>query len=337
MSQKRVSLTIGAAALALGLVPAVALAAPDWSKVPEVETTLLYPGQTSMEWVMTGTDHGGARSFVKKGDMCKECHDGEQGDMGAKMVSGKKAEKQVIPGKPPALPLKIKAAFDATNLYMRFEFPSSPHKPVPFASGGKMDADNPVKLAMMIDPGKVDVQTRSGCWASCHDDARDMPSAPSLDALTKVKGIDTKAGYVTKYVAGTRTSISEKDDPRGGWDKLKSAAEIDAAMKEGHFLDLLRWQGGKNISEDGHVAAERVMSGGQGVVFDGKKEGDNWVVTMTRKLASTAPGDVSLEAGKAYTVGFAVHDDYTDGRFHHVSLDMTLGLGVDGEIKAVKQ
>lgn len=337
MSQKRVPLTLGAAAFALGLAPAMALAAPDWSKVSEVETTLFYPGQTSMEWVLTGTDHGGARSFGKKGDACKECHAGEQADMGAKMVSGKKAEKQVIPGKPAALPLKIKASFDDANLYMRFEFPAGAHAPVPFAAGGKMDAENEVKLAMMIDPGKVDVQTRSGCWSSCHHDARDMPSAPAKDKLAAVKGINTAEGYVTKYVAGSRTAISEKDEPRGGWDKLKPAADVDAAMKAGEFLDLLRWQAGKNVSEDGHIAAERVMTGGQGVKFDGKKEGNKWVVTMTRKLSSSAPGDVSMEAGKAYTVGFAVHDDFTDGRFHHVSLDMKLGLGVDGEIKAVKQ
>jgi cytochrome c-type protein NapC len=58
---------------------------------------------------------------------------------------------------------------------------------------------------------------------------------------------------------------------------------------------------------------------------------------MTRKLKSGQPGDHALEAGKTYTVGFAVHDDYAWGRFHHVSLDMRLGLDAEGEIKAVKQ
>jgi cytochrome c-type protein NapC len=58
---------------------------------------------------------------------------------------------------------------------------------------------------------------------------------------------------------------------------------------------------------------------------------------MTRKLKSGLPGDVALEDGKAYTVGFAVHDDHAAGRFHHVSVDMRLGLGAEGEIKAVKQ
>jgi cytochrome c-type protein NapC len=52
----------------------------DWSDVPEREITLLYPGQTSMEWVLTGKDHGGARPFIKAGDRCTTCHDKEDGD-----------------------------------------------------------------------------------------------------------------------------------------------------------------------------------------------------------------------------------------------------------------
>ncbi|MGE5547961.1 MAG: ethylbenzene dehydrogenase-related protein [Solirubrobacterales bacterium] len=337
MSQNRLFPTLGAAAVALAMAPGMAFAAPDWSKVPETTTTLFYPGQASLEWVMNGPDHGGARSFVKKGDRCYECHNGEQADMGAKMVTGKKAEKMVIPGKRAAIPLKIKAAFDATNLYMRFEFPAGPHNDVPFAQGGKMDPENEVKLAMMIDPGKVDVQTRAGCWSTCHADARDMPSAPDKAKLAAVKGIDTSAGYVTKYVGDSRTALSIAEEPRGGWDKLKPTPEVEAAVKNGAFMDLLRWKAKGNVSEDGFIAAERVMKGGEGVKFEGKKEGDSWVVVMTRKLGSTAPGDVALEAGKSYTVGFAVHDDYTAGRFHHVSVDMHLGLGADGEIKAVKQ
>lgn len=337
MSQRN-AFTLGVAALALGLVPAAAFAAPDWSKVPEVETVLLYPGQTSLEWVMNGPDHGGARSFVKKGDRCADCHVGEQADMGTKMVTGKKAEKQVIPGKRPAIPLKVKAAFDATNLYMRFEFPAGSHAPVPFAKDGKMDPENEIKFAMMISPEKGhDLQQRAGCWSTCHDDNRDMPSAPDKAKLAAVKGIDTAAGYVTKYSVDSRTALVTSGDVRGSFDKLKPAADLDALLKNGGFMDLLRWKSKGNVSEDGHIAAERVMKGGQGVQFDGKKEGNKWVVTMTRKLASTAPGDVSMEPGKAYTVGFAVHDDHVDGRFHHVSVDVRLGLGADGDIKAVKQ
>ena len=54
-------MTISATGLLLGLSASAALAAPDWSKVPAKEITLLYPGVSPIEWIMTGTEHGGAR------------------------------------------------------------------------------------------------------------------------------------------------------------------------------------------------------------------------------------------------------------------------------------
>jgi cytochrome c-type protein NapC len=43
-----------------------------------------------------------------------------------------------------------------------------------------------------------------------------------------------------------------------------------------------------------------------------------------------------LEAGKTYTVGFAIHDDYTTARFHHVSLEYKLALdNPEAEINVV--
>ena len=52
----------------------------------------------------------------------------------------------------------VQAAHDGSNLVMRFQWPANPHTPVPFADGGKMDPENAVKLAMLIDQGKVDCQ-----------------------------------------------------------------------------------------------------------------------------------------------------------------------------------
>lgn len=329
MSTRSLFTTLGVASCALLFAAGSALAAGktiDWAKAPEAKTVLFYPGQASFEWIQTGTDHGGARSFTKKGEKCSGCHAEEAADMGKKMVTGQKIEPHVIPGKRASIPLKIKATYDAENLYMRFEFPAGPHNDAPNAPGGKMDPDNEVKLAMMIDAGKVTDADRAGCWSSCHADARDMPSAPKKD------------GFVTKYLPESRTAISIKDEPRGGWDKVKPQAELDAMLKDGKFLDLARYKSGKGgVSEDGYVLSERVLKADGGAKFEGKKEGDNWVVTMTRKLKSGQPGDHALEAGKTYTVGFAVHDDYAWGRFHHVSLDMRLGLDAEGEIKAVKQ
>lgn len=325
-----------AAAFAVSTLAAGAvLAAPkavNWDGVPVSETMLFYPGQTSMEWILTGSDHGGVRAF-KKGDRCYECHSQEAMDMGTKMVTGAKAEKTPIAGKRPAFPLKVKAAYDAENLYLRLEFPAGPHADVPFAKGGKLDPDNEVKVAMMIDGGKVDMAARSGCWTSCHSDARDMPTAPAAAALGAAKGIDTKAGYVTKYVPESRTQFDTAK--RDNWDKVKPQADLDALLKGGSFLELLRWKS-SGAAEQGYVLAERVLKPATDFTATGKKEGANWVVTMSRKLKNGQPGSVALEPGKSYAVGFAVHDDFANGRFHHVSLDLMLGLGAEGEIKAVK-
>ncbi|WP_096700957.1 ethylbenzene dehydrogenase-related protein [Magnetospirillum sp. 15-1] len=319
------------------LAAGAALAAPkavNWDGIPVSETMLFYPGQTSMEWILTGSDHGGVRAF-KKGDRCFECHSQEAQDMGTKMVTGAKAEKTPIPGKRAAFPLRVKAAYDAENLYLRFEFPAGPHADVPFAKGGKLDPDNEVKLAMMIDGGKVDMAARSGCWTTCHSDARDMPTAPAAAALGAAKGLDTKAGYVTKYIPESRTQFDTAK--RDNWDKVKPQADLDALLKAGGFMELLRWKS-SGAAEHGYVLAERVLkpAAAADLSASGKKDGANWVVTMTRKLGGGQPGSVAMEPGKSYTVGFAVHDDFANGRFHHVSLDMKLGLDAEGEIKAVK-
>ena len=85
---------------------------------------------------------------------------------------------------------------------------------------------------------------------------------------------------------------------------------------------------------DGSVTDKRAMDGGKaGVKAEGNKSGDTWTVTFTRKLA----GGVALAAGKPVQFGIAVHADNAGGRFHHVSFGHTMGLGVDGDVKAVKQ
>ena len=43
-----------------------------------------------------------------------------------------------------------------------------------------------------------------------------------------------------------------------------------------------------------------------------------------------------MASGKTYNIGFAIHDDHTKGRFHHVSLGYTLGIDTDADIKAVE-
>jgi cytochrome c-type protein NapC len=315
----------------------------DWSDVPARVITLFYPGETSMEWVMTGKDHGGARPFLKGGDRCTTCHDKEAADMGRKMVSGDKAESTPIPGKRGSIPVNVQAAHDGANLFLRFEWEDTGHTPVPFVDGGKMDPANPMKLALMLGTDDVEFADRAGCWQTCHQDARSMPDTPDagvMAASATANALDLKEG-VTKYLKESRTGIEvqgRRGKKRGGWDKLKNGDAVATALQANQFMDLLRYQSGTDTTEDGYILDQRYMQGGQGFQVNARKEGDNWVVELKRKLTSDQAGDISLEAGKLYNFGFAIHDDYSNARFHHVSLGYKLGLDNEAaEVNAVQR
>lgn len=288
MSKYHVLCAVAAAAVAL---PALA-APPDWGKVPAKAITVFYPGASPMEWITKGSEHGGARA-LRKGESCASCHHEEAADMGKKMATGQKLEPKPIKGKAAAIPVQVQAANDGANLYLRFSW-----KQPASAGGDKMDKDNPVKLAFMLEDNKIPGANLSGCWESCHADARTMP--------------DAKDDKKTKYVK-------------------------DGALASGKFYDLVQWTSGKGARFDGHVADKRVMEGGKALVdAKGEKKGDEWVVVFTRKLTG-GDGDVALASGKAVNFGFAIHDDSATGRFHHVSLGYTLGLDTKADISANKQ
>jgi hypothetical protein len=288
--------------LGLGLMlahaPALA-AAPDWDSIEGEEITLFYPGVAAIEWILgeirIGQErHQGARVF-KMGDRCIECHAEELADMGEEIVlgvdSGKDLEPTPIPGKAGVIELSAQAAYDDDTLYLRFSWKQPP------ASGAEpMDADNPMKIAFMLDADKVELADQSGCWASCHADARTMPGAD--DARTK-------------YVSG-------------------------GSLADGVFYDLHQWRAGEDKAFDGYVADARVMEGGAALKgASGQQDGDTWTVVFERSLAG-GEGDVTLESGGVYNIGVAIHDDHAAGRFHHVSMGLRLGLGADADIVATR-
>ncbi|VAW13906.1 Cytochrome c-type protein NapC [hydrothermal vent metagenome] len=315
----------------------------DWSGVPVTTVTLFYPGQTSFEWMLSGRDHGGARPFTKAGDRCSTCHAQEIKKMGELIVSGEKAEATPIPGKRGYVDLRVQASYDDSDIHLRFQWPDTPHVPVPFTDGGKLDPDNQTKLSVMIAGASVEYAEQAGCWVSCHNDERYMPDAPdqaALDAFSHPALTDLANG-ITKYLAESRTKMEIKGrrgKKRGGWDKMKPEDEVAALAKSGAVMDLYRYRSG-GAPENGAIVAERRMMDGDGP-FEaaGKLEAGTWTVVMKRPLASTSPVDVGLDPANIYTVGFALHDDYSSARFHHVSLDLRLGFGkTDAEINAVRR
>ncbi|MEW5782206.1 MAG: ethylbenzene dehydrogenase-related protein [Pseudomonadota bacterium] len=273
------------------VVTGSAAAAPDWSKAASRTITVVYPGVSPIEWIRKGVDHSGARG-MKQGETCVNCHEKEAVDFGQRMATGQKIEPEPIKGKVGSIPVKVEATHDGTHLYLRFTWKQPP------GGGPKMDPDNDVKLAFMLDAGKVELAHLGGCWSSCHNDVRTMPGVK---------------GDKTKYVK-------------------------DGSLANGVFYDLIQWQSKSNKGRDGYIADKRVMEGGKGLVdAKGEKKGDTWTVTFTRKLSPNGEGDINLESGKSYNFGFAIHDDHTNGRFHHVSFGYKLGIDADGDLKVTKQ
>ncbi|SEL72535.1 cytochrome c-type protein NapC [Colwellia chukchiensis] len=315
----------------------------DWSKSTATDIGVFYPGTASIEWIL-GRNHGGKRAFTK-GDRCTECHSEEIADIGNNIAGGeseKIEDPALIPGKRGSFDVTINAAHDDDNLYLKFSWPETDHTPAPFVDGGKMDPDNAMKLAFMLATDDVEYADRAGCWGTCHADINAMPFEPENEVLMGsdlAKRLDFSGG-LTKYITESRTDIELKGrrgKALGGWDKLRSDAELATAVESNKFMDIVRYKAGEGKVEDGYILAERQMHGGQGGEVSATLNNGTWTVVVKRKLKSDKAGDVSIEPGTLYNFGFAIHDDYTNGRYHHVSFGYKLALDNDGaEINATK-
>ncbi|WP_299889124.1 NapC/NirT family cytochrome c [uncultured Ruegeria sp.] len=314
----------------------------DWTAVASADLKLFYPGQASFEWVQNGKFHGGARPLTKGGDQCTTCHAKELDMIGNKIVAGGELEPTPIPGKRGVIDATVQAAHDDENLYIRLQWPDAGHNPVPFVDGGKMDPDNQIKVAMMITGTGIEMGDQVGCWASCHADNTYMPFAPEADAIAAngdVAGRMTAQDTVTKYISESRTEVEVKGrrgKALGGWDKLQAEAQIEQYLTDGTFLDLMRVYADGSAS-NGYLLEQRVVNEGE-IAASAELSGGAWTVVFSRPLNSGAPGDVPLEPGQTYTIGFAIHDDFAAARFHHVTLDTSLALDDDSAfVNVIKQ
>ncbi|NOD47379.1 MULTISPECIES: NapC/NirT family cytochrome c [unclassified Ruegeria] len=314
----------------------------DWAAVPGADMKLFYPGQASFEWVQNGRSHGGARPLTKGGDQCTTCHAKELDAIGNKIVAGGELEPTPIPGKRGVIDATVQAAHDDENLYIRLQWPDAGHNPAPFVDGGKMDPDNQIKVAMMITGTGIELGDQVGCWASCHADNSYMPFDPGAEAIAAnadAAGRLNTQDTVTKYISESRTEVEIKGrrgKALGGWDKLQAADQIEQYLADGTYLDLMRVYADGSAT-NGYLLEQRVVNDGE-ITASASLDAGIWTVVFTRPLNSGAPGDVPLEAGQTYTVGFAIHDDFAAARFHHVTLDTSLALDDDSAfINVVKQ
>jgi hypothetical protein len=112
-----------------------------------------------------------------------------------------------------------------------------------------------------------------------------------------------------------------------------------AIVKEANavaFDPKARWQEGDLLP--GRLLS-RVDAKGSAADNDtvvGSWKDGTYTLVWRRKLDTGHPADDKImKVGARYTVSFAVHDDNVTTRFHHVSFPLTLGIGVDADIKSV--
>ena len=272
--------------LACAAIPAMAAdpATIDWTKIPPTSVMLFYPGQSSYEWLRSN-DHGkgkGAKA-VRDGGTCVKCHDGDERAMGQNIVKGGPLEPTPVKGKNGSIELKVQAAYDAKNAYLRFQWhtqnpqPGIEHQYLRFdgkewkafgypkldkvVQEGKETAMYEDRLAIMLDDGKVPGFARQGCWLTCHDGQRDLARAASKeDANANALLSAIKKNDVRKYLPATR------QDP-AKWQTGKSLEEIAQIKAAGGFVDLIQWRAyrsnGVGMADDGHVLEYRYSDAGK--------------------------------------------------------------------------
>ena len=295
----KISIVSAATGIFLALGSPAAIASPDWSKVPKRDIAVFHAGVTPIEWMTKKSAHSGSAG-MRKGESCTGCHEEKGGlNFNFKRLADKELEPIGAP-KTMTFPVSVQAAYDKEHVYIRLRF-TPPADAAAAAPREDKDPKHEVKAAIMFIGGKVPEGEKVGCWATCHSDVRSMPDANP----------DKR-----KYVTGANL---------GG--------EI--------YADYIQWKSGVNgkgaMHLDGHVAEARVNKDGKALEkAEGENKAGTYTVTFKRKLAGGA-GDITLAEGKTVTFGIAIHTDKTVFRFHHVSLNYTLGIGADGDIKATKQ
>lgn len=271
---KKTILFLSLATLGLSSAFAADPAKIDWTKIPVSKVPLFYPGQSTYEWLRSDA-HVNAAAEVKRGDACMSCHDEEDAekDMGNKIVKGVRLEPMPVPGKSGYKELKVQAAYDDKNAYLRFQwktdnpYPGSEHQYLRFdgkewkvwgypkldkvVQEGKQPGIYEDRMSIMLDDGKVAGFAKQGCWLTCHDGSRDAPKQFTKEEvaanplLTAIKKSD-----VRKYLPDTRTNPSD-------WKTGKTVEEIAKLKAAGYFVDLVQWRAHRShavgMTDDGYV------------------------------------------------------------------------------------
>ena len=287
----------------------------NWDKVPVVTVPLFYPGQSSYEWLLSAA-HKGAAKETRRGDACTFCHDEPDGekDIGNGIVAGKRLEPNPPKGKNGHIDLKVQAAFDDKNIYLRFQWKTNGNKPgrdypgyrfdgkewklwggsrlATEVTSGTQPAIYEDSIAIMLDDGKVPNFAKQGCWLTCHDGERDMPKQATKEEIAANPLLSAiKKTDVRKYLPASR------NDP-GDWKSGRSVEEINRIKAEGGFVDLIQWRAHRSNPvggvDDGYVLDWRHADGGGSpfaLNMDGEKKQPKFMFDGAKRGAKAMTAD----------------------------------------------
>lgn len=277
---KRSAIVLSIAAIGAGCVTtAEQQGGIDWSKVPTTTVAMYYPGVASYEWLRSDA-HKGAVTETRRGDACVSCHDDPEAvkDQGDELVVANPLEPRPVKGKDGFKELRVQAAYDAKNAYLRFQWKTQRNAPgieYPYyrfdgkdwkvqgfpkldkaVQEGKQPGIYEDRLSLMVDDGKVPMFAKQGCWLTCHDGLRDMPQVGSgPDAQKFIKKAD-----VRKYLPASRSDQMD-------WRTIKSPEELARIKAEGGFVDLIQWRAHRSNpvgrADDGFVLEYRNFDAGK--------------------------------------------------------------------------
>ncbi|MDD2883102.1 MAG: ethylbenzene dehydrogenase-related protein [Rhodoferax sp.] len=281
---KKTLLALSLAVLWVGTVSAADPAKINWDKIKPTTVALFFPGQSTYEWLRSD-EHKGAGKETARGDACVTCHDskGVEKRMGEKIVKGGRLEPTPIPGKSGYKDLKVQAAYDDQNAYLRFQwktdnpYPGNEHQYLRFdgkewkvwgfpkldkvVHDGNQPGIYEDRMSIMIDDGKVAGYAEQGCWLTCHDGQRDNPKQFTKEEAAEnalLKAI--KKNDVRKYLPDSRTDPSD-------WKTGKSMEDIAKLKAEGKFVDLIQWRAHRSnpvgMTDDGYVLEFRNSDAGK--------------------------------------------------------------------------
>jgi hypothetical protein len=285
------------------VMAALPLQAADWSAVPTTEIGVFYPGQVSAEDVLYGK-HKGARK-LRKGELaCQDCHEDEYVEQGEILFDER--DENPLEGRRTSALLSVQMVVENDQLLTRVSWEKATA-----AAATNLNTDFDTRLTVMLDDASVTEFGFMGCWASCHTDSDGMLS-------------DSGAG-VQKYLPLSRTSM----DKTTGGVGIRPQGDLDASLAGGNYLELWQAQlnpGAAASAASGYVLDKRHMSADSTISAVATETDSSWSVVFSSPLAGSAPHK-TLEAGKSYTFGFALHDQHAAKRYHLVSHAYRFNLG----------